>query len=172
MNGSMLPAAYAGRLAAAPLLVALLIGCATGPSFRATPPEKSPAPPALDPAAVALGAQVYAANCASCHGAELEGEANWKEQNPDGSFRSPPHDASGHTWHHADNVLLEAIREGGARFDGEDIGGDSPMPAFGGQLSEAEMTAVLAFIKSTWPADIRALQWEQTVHGAVAPPAN
>jgi mono/diheme cytochrome c family protein len=32
------------------------------------------------------------------------------------------------------------------------------MPAFGGVLSDADIAAVLAFIKSRWPADIRARQ--------------
>lgn len=122
--------------------------------------------PTLAPASVALGAAVYAAQCASCHGVDLAGESEWKAQNEDGSFRAPPHDASGHTWHHGDEMLLEAIRLGGARFDGLNIGGTSNMPAFAGTLAQGEITAVLAFIKSTWPEDVRALQWEATLREA------
>ena len=114
--------------------------------------------PPLDPNLVALGEIVYAQNCASCHGVNLEGQTGWKDQNEDGSFKAPPHNADGHTWHHADSLLLEAIELGGARFEGLNIGGMSNMPAFGEILTDEEVTAVLAFIKSTWPADMRAMQ--------------
>ena len=33
-----------------------------------------------EPAVVALGEQVYAQNCASCHGVALEGQANWRRE--------------------------------------------------------------------------------------------
>ncbi len=35
------------------------------------------------------------------------------------------------------------------------------MPAFGGILSDAEIWAVLAFLRSRWPEDARA--WQETV---------
>ena len=120
-------------------------------------------PPTLSPKSVALGKTVYATHCAACHGANLEGEEDWKVQNEDGSFRSPPHDASGHTWHHGDPTLWASILQGGARFEGENIGGTSPMPAFAETLTDEEITAVINYIKSTWPADIRILQWEATL---------
>jgi mono/diheme cytochrome c family protein len=91
----------------------------------------------------------------------LEGEPEWQGQNPDGSFRAPPHDAGGHTWHHGDRVLLEAIRLGGGRLPAE-VGGTSAMPAFAAVLSDREIAAVLSFIKSAWPEEIRAVQWEMT----------
>ena len=111
---------------------------------------------------VALGKVIYTNNCASCHGANLEGEANWKQQNEDGSFRSPPHTADGHTWHHADNVLIEAIEKGGARFEGMNIGGSSNMPAFAETLTDEHISAVLEYIKSTWPEDVQEIQRQQT----------
>ncbi|KAA3661881.1 MAG: cytochrome c [Chloroflexi bacterium] len=112
---------------------------------------------------IALGKTVYAANCAACHGVNLEGEANWKQQNEDGSFRSPPHDESGHTWHHGDPTLVNSIVLGGARLNKMNIGGTSAMPAFGELLTDGEITAVLTFIKSTWPNDVRQLQREATI---------
>jgi mono/diheme cytochrome c family protein len=123
----------------------------------------SPPLPTLDPNEIAQGQQVYITHCARCHGTNLEGELNWKEQNEDGSFRTPPHDASGHTWHHADSLLIESIELGGARFEGMNIGGTSNMPAFGEILTMEEITAVLTYIKSTWPEETRATQWEVTV---------
>ena len=109
-----------------------------------------------DAAAVALGRQVYDAQCASCHGDNLEGEVNWRESDPSGLLKAPPHDETGHTWHHDDAYLIESIKLGGARLPA-DVG-ISPMPAYEAVLSDAEITAVLAFIKSQWPTDILAAQ--------------
>lgn len=148
------------------LLLFLVVGGAWLAACRPADRGGTPALVAPNPAVVTLGEAVYAAQCASCHGAALEGEADWKAQNEDGSFRAPPHDASGHTWHHGDETLMEAIRLGGARFDGVSIGGTSNMPAFAEVLSEEEMVAVLAFIKSTWPADLRGFQAEATAREA------
>ncbi len=116
-------------------------------------------PPDFDPQSVERGEVIYADHCAVCHGASLEGEADWKMQNTDGSFRAPPHDASGHTWHHSDTQLIDAIRRGGARLP-DDIGGISAMPAYESILTEQEIDAVLDFIKSTWPEEQRRYQWE------------
>jgi mono/diheme cytochrome c family protein len=127
-----------------------------------TPSPEIPPLPSIDPDEIALGKKVYAENCAECHGENLEGESNWKIQNEDDSFRSPPHDDTGHTWHHGDKVLIESIELGGARLPAN-IGGFSNMPAFEDTLTEDEITAVLNYIKSTWPDDIRTIQWEQTV---------
>ncbi len=127
-----------------------------------TPGPEIPPLPSFNPDEIALGKKVYAENCAECHGENLEGEADWKMQNEDKSFRSPPHDADGHTWHHGDRVLIESIRAGGARLP-DNIGGFSNMPAFEDTLTEDEITAVLNYIKSTWPDDLRAVQWEQTI---------
>jgi mono/diheme cytochrome c family protein len=109
-----------------------------------------------DPAQVALGAEAYAAECASCHGADLAGQPDWQTRLPDGTYPAPPHDASGHTWHHPDALLLDYIRRGGAAL----IGGSfkSNMPGFADRLTEDQIQAVLDFIKSTWPAEVRATQ--------------
>ena len=110
-----------------------------------------------------VGERLYIQQCASCHGVNLEGQPDWKLQNEDGSFRAPPHDESGHTWHHGDRTLLDAIRLGGARFNDLNIGGTSNMPAFDEVLSDEEITAVLAYIKSTWTEENQAWQQEATI---------
>jgi mono/diheme cytochrome c family protein len=110
-----------------------------------------------------VGEAVYVQQCASCHGVNLEGQPDWKIQNEDGSFRAPPHDDSGHTWHHGDPTLLEAIRLGGARFNDLNIGGTSPMPAYGEILSDEEITAILIYIKSNWTEENQAWQQEATI---------
>lgn len=105
---------------------------------------------------VALGKALYVQHCASCHGAELEGQPNWRNQLPDGRYPAPPHDATGHTWHHDDAYLFETTKHGGEATAPR--GFVSGMPAFAGKLSDAEIWSILAFIKSRWPPEIRARQ--------------
>lgn len=111
---------------------------------------------ASDPELVAWGSEVYARSCASCHGAELQGEPNWTVRKADGTLPAPPHDASGHTWHHSDAQLFEMTKWGTAAV----VGGGYPsnMPGFADKLVDGEIWAVLAFIKSDWPEDIQAVQ--------------
>ena len=118
-------------------------------------------PPRADPTnaqLVARGQEVYSVQCARCHGANLEGQPNWKEPRPDGSRPAPPHDASGHTWHHPDTLLFDIVKNGGKVYAlPNEI---NNMPAFGDVLSNEEIAAVIAYIKSTWPLDIQRLQEE------------
>lgn len=113
--------------------------------------------PTLDTRQVAAGERLYTQYCASCHGAQLEGEPNWKQPRADGSFPAPPHDSSGHTWHHPDALLLDIIANGGDPAQG------SLMPGFANQLTNEEMEAILAFIKSYWGDAEREAQWQVTV---------
>jgi mono/diheme cytochrome c family protein len=117
----------------------------------------------LDPETVSLGAKVYAAHCAACHGARLEGQPNWQRPGPDGVLPAPPHDATGHTWHHPDRVLLSIVRDGGAAA--APPGFKSGMPAFGAVIQDKEIRAVIAYIKSAWPPDIRARQHSTNTGG-------
>lgn len=109
---------------------------------------------ATDAAVVAEGNRIYAEHCAACHGANLEGQPDWRRRLPNGRLPAPPHDATGHTWHHPDLHLFELTKRGPAAFVGR--GYQSDMPAYDGILSDDEIVAVLAYIKSRWPADIRA----------------
>ena len=58
--------------------------------------------PLADQGRIVQGKTVYTANCAACHGANLEGQANWRERLDNGRLPAPPHDKTGHTWHHPD----------------------------------------------------------------------
>ncbi|WP_234984263.1 c-type cytochrome [Roseivivax jejudonensis] len=107
-----------------------------------------------DAAIVAAGADIYAAECASCHGAALEGQPDWRAPGPDGLRPAPPHDASGHTWHHDDATLFTLTKHGLAGLMEDPP--SSGMPAFDGLLTDDEIVAVLSYIKSTWPAEVRA----------------
>lgn len=115
-----------------------------------------------DPA-VEIGRTIYAARCAACHGASLEGQPDWRSAREDGTYPAPPHDETGHTWHHGDGMLRDYIARGGqAVLDDMGVDFTSGMPGFGGALTPDEIDAVLAFIKSTWPDRIRAAQEERT----------
>ena len=98
------------------------------------------------------GRSLYADNCASCHGANLEGQPNWQSPNADGVLPAPPHDRTGHTWHHDDALLFEYTKLGGqAALEVRGVTGfTSGMPAFGETLTDEEIWDILAYIRSTW----------------------
>ena len=102
---------------------------------------------------LSAGQILYTNNCASCHGAKLEGQPNWQSPNSDGILPAPPHDATGHTWHHDNELLFEYTKLGGkgalAARGITDF--NSGMPAFDGVISDEDIWDILAFIKSTWP---------------------
>lgn len=105
------------------------------------------------------GQALYATHCASCHGATLEGQPDWRSPKEDGTYPAPPHSAEGHTWHHDDAMLFDYVSRGGqAVLDDMGVSFRSGMPAFGEVLSDGEIDAVLDFIKASWPERIRALR--------------
>lgn len=110
---------------------------------------------------IGRGQALYSATCASCHGANLEGQTDWKRRLESGRMPAPPHDGSGHTWHHSDRDLFTMTKLG---VDALVPDYESDMPAFEGRLSDADIIAVLAYIKSTWPARQRDFQAEVTAN--------
>ena len=109
-----------------------------------------------DPDLVALGKGIYAEHCASCHGGKLEGEPDWRRRDAEGYLRAPPHDETGHTWHHPDDHLFAVTKYGTAAIAPE--GYKTRMTGFGDVLTDRQIRAVLAFIKSTWPPREREAQ--------------
>jgi mono/diheme cytochrome c family protein len=105
-----------------------------------------------DGALVARGEKLYIEHCAVCHGARLEGQPNWRSRSANGRLPAPPHDESGHTWHHADDVLFRITKHGLVPPYAPD-GYESDMPAFAGRLADRDIWAVLAYIKSHWKSD-------------------
>ena len=99
------------------------------------------------------GKSVYRAHCASCHGFTLKGQRKWRQRKANGKLPAPPHDATGHTWHHTGQQLFELTKFGPRAL----IGGDyqTDMPGYKDILSDEEIIAVLSYIKSTWPDKIR-----------------
>jgi len=89
------------------------------------------------------GEVLYNANCVSCHG------------------------ANGHTWHHPDCELKQIVREGSDAMTDMMREMMAPpnaprMQAFKDRLSDDEIDAVLAFIKTLWTPAQREVQAEVT----------
>jgi mono/diheme cytochrome c family protein len=124
------------------------------------------AAPALAQATFPDGRQLYIERCASCHGANLEGQPNWMTRKPDGKLPAPPHDETGHTWHHSDRQLLVITRDGLATIA---PGYVTDMPDFGDQLTDQEILAILDFIKSSWPERQRAFQAARSASDPIVP---
>jgi len=135
--------------------IALLVVIGVGASARLGLAAEPAAADSNDPKLIADGKVVYDEQCASCHGAKLEGQPNWRQRLPNGRLPAPPHDATGHTWHHSDKQLFDLTKLGPGALVSDY---ESDMPGFGDKLSDADIWAVLSYIESTWPADIRAKQ--------------
>ena len=137
---------YAAAFALLTLGATLLTGC--GPSsFDDTRKTGSSA----SAQTVQQGRDVFATNCAACHGAAGEGQPSWHISKPDGTLPAPPLNGDGHTWHHADGFLYRVVREGGTfQEDPRFPEFKSAMPAFGDRLSHQEIVAVLTYAKTLW----------------------
>ena len=107
-----------------------------------------------------LGETLYGAHCASCHGVNLEGQPNWTVADENGVLPAPPHDETGHTWHHDNQLLFDYTFLGGqAALARRGVTGfTSGMPGFEAVLTEAEVWSILAYIQSTWPEQVQAIQ--------------
>ena len=136
------------RLSSLSAFVLALAACAETPA-----PGDDARADLRDAAKVALGAKVYARTCALCHGARLEGQPDWRTRLPNGRLPAPPHDDSGHTWHHPDHLLF-GITKSGVVPPYAPAGYESDMPSFGGSLSDEEIWAVLAYIKKQWSREV------------------
>lgn len=126
-----------------------------GYALMATTPQADPSSGRLQwqvPEVVARGEAIYVAACASCHGANLEGQADWQMRGANGRLPAPPHDPTGHTWHHPDEILITITTQGTAAVVGGNY--ESDMMGFGDALTETEIIAVLSYIKSTWPPEV------------------
>ncbi len=114
----------------------------------------------LDFGEIENGKRIYGDQCASCHGINLEEEPNWQQRKADGTLPAPPHDESGHTWHHDNQLLFLYTKLGGQKLmEQRGIANfKSGMPKFDGVISDQEIIDVLAYIRSTWPEEIQSAQ--------------
>ena len=109
-----------------------------------------------DPVYVKRGQKIYMDQCASCHGVNLEGQDGWRDKMVDGMRLAPPHDISGHTWHHPDALLFKLTKYGFAAMIGSDY--KVSLPIYDGLIKDEEIISALSYIKSTWPDDVRQIQ--------------
>jgi mono/diheme cytochrome c family protein len=140
------------------ILLVMLVAAACSP-FGGTDEVIRPA--SVGSETYQVGQSVYSAQCASCHGANGEGQFPDAplERDATGRFGAPPHDETGHSWHHDDDLLLEYIQEGGMGSPADFY----PMPGFENVLTDNEMRAVLAYIKTMWTPEQQAAQRQQTL---------
>ena len=106
------------------------------------------------------GKQVYLQNCAACHGNTGEGQPNWMVRGADGRYPAPPHDNTGHTWHHSDGLLFRIVKHGGASLNIPNF--ESGMPAFEGKLQDQEIQAVIIYLKTLWTLEQQDAQRENS----------
>lgn len=146
------------------LILLLVAGLGAGSLWVFQRDQSSEAPPPLTAQIdVEEGELLYVENCAACHGANLEGQANWQSPAADGRLPAPPHNAMGHTWHHGDQLLFDYTKLGGnAVMAAQGLDFNSGMPGFGDTLTDAEILNILAFIKSSWPERNREMQASRT----------
>ena len=113
-----------------------------------------------DPYFLMEGEAIYKAECASCHGANLEGQEGWRARRADGKLPAPPQDESGQSWKQPREKLAAIIRSGMvAPHAPADYVSD--MPAFGHKLSERQINNVLIYIESHWTPEIIAWRVQQ-----------
>ncbi len=112
----------------------------------------------LDPAVLAQGEAIYQQHCASCHGVDASGDANWRKRDAKGFFPPPPLNGSGHAWHHSSEVLANVIRNGSPDSKGK-------MPAWGDKLSAQDIDAVIVWFQSRWPAQVYDAWFEMQQRG-------
>ena len=114
--------------------------------------------PQKDRAAIKLSQTIYKDDCASCHGINLECQIGWQTKIADGRRLAPPHEETSHTWHHPDELLYNMTKYGFEEMLGKKY--PNNMPVYEDILSDGELLAVLGYIKSTWPEQIKAIHNE------------
>lgn len=160
MPGTMPDPAKSQRLIGAAIAIALTASAILYGVLR------QPAADFIDPAdsnLLAQGKSVYANHCAACHGASLQGQPNWRERLSNGRLPAPPHDQTGHTWHHPDAMLIDMVTHGMIPGKTAPPGYESDMPAYRDILTDEEIVAVIAYIKSSWPRKVLRLQKKVTL---------
>jgi mono/diheme cytochrome c family protein len=143
-----------------PRPVVLRLALTVGLSALAACSDGGDLPAGSSWAEIAHGEAIYKAECAACHGANLEGQPDWRIRRPDGRLPAPPHDASGHTWHHPPEQLFAIVKFGMVPPNAPP-GYESDMPAYGARLSDSQIRAALAYIESRWPPEVRAQRAER-----------
>jgi mono/diheme cytochrome c family protein len=96
-----------------------------------------------DVAQIQRGEILYAENCSSCHGTFGQGAFNWRKPGPDGKYKPPPLNGTGHAWHHPKQTLRYVIMNGSP-------GGKGNMPSWKDKLTSEQIDDVIAWFQSKW----------------------
>ena len=95
-----------------------------------------------DPSKAALGAALYAAECARCHGVTGKGDGPEATQ-----FTPRPVDLNDTNAHHPDPYIVWRVHDGGQLACSP-----SDMPAFGGKLSDDDLWRIITYLRFTFLA--------------------
>jgi mono/diheme cytochrome c family protein len=114
------------------------------------------------------GRALYLKYCASCHGADAEGQTNWQKLNELGELPAPPHNAEGHTWRHSDTDLFKMIADGWR--DPFNRTERLTMPPFKGMLRQQEIADVISYLKTLWSVEQQEFQREESSSHAMSTP--
>jgi mono/diheme cytochrome c family protein len=104
-----------------------------------------------NPEIVAKGEALFRVHCVACHGAAGAGENPLHPMGGEkegGGYLAPALDGRGHAWHHTPGTLFQVIKAGSPAAD-------SPMRGFAGKLSDEEISWIVAYFRSLWPAQIQ-----------------
>ena len=141
------------------IMIIVIAFTMTGPltASPALADENTPKASPNNKTQVSRGKVIYDRFCSLCHGKNLKGQPNWRKRNDNGRLPAPPHDSSGHTWHHDDALLFGMTKYGIVPPYGPK-NYESDMPAWKDTLSDADIWASLAYIKSRWPKELQQAQ--------------
>ena len=139
---------YRTRLTVTLLAAGALVGCSNDSLNGSTVTGRWYTAEQLD-----RGRTLFQTQCASCHGENAEGTAEWRKTGADGNYPPPPLNGSAHTWHHPLFVLERTIAVGGVPLGGV-------MPGFADTMSEDQARSTIAYFQSHWPDEIYA-RWQE-----------
>jgi len=87
---------------------------------------------------------------------------DWRQRDAEGYLPAPPHDETGHTWYHRDDLLFEITKYGASVVIG-DKDYNTLIPVYAGLIPDSDIVAVLSYIKSRWPEEER--QYQEALNG-------
>lgn len=111
-------------------------------------------------ALVGLGHTLYDQQCAYCHGVDLKGKPGWDGDYPSGGRPALPLDGTAPIWRLSDTDMFDVTKYGGQPFSPPVYKND--MPAFEDQLADADIWAILAYVKSHWSEEVHNRQTQPT----------
>jgi len=103
---------------------------------------------------IANGKNLFANNCATCHGPEGIGPQSpaLKVKRTDGKYQPPALNGTAHTWHHSPDLLRNIIAKGGNSYG---KGYKGWMPEFDKSLTQKERDDILKYVHALWPQKVK-----------------